>query len=264
MNSITLAAGPLPHMPFGRVLRAYLTDAKFEALRMLRAPAFAIPFLVIPAPIYLLFGVVMAAQPGAKNPGIYNYLFIGFCVMAVMGPALFGVGSTLAPERDAGLMKLKRALPAPAGSYLIAKLLMAMFFTALTMCIMVVAAKSAGKISLSNLQLLALTVTLVLGALPFCALGLFIGAHFSGSAAPGITNLVYLPMIYLGGLFIPLPPFLQKWVIVWPAFHLQQVAVAVTGASKFQSLPPQMAGAVLLGVTVVFGGLAIRRLARVG
>jgi ABC-2 type transport system permease protein len=251
-------------MPAGRVLGAYFTDAKFEALRMLRAPAFAIPFLIIPAPIYLLFGVVTAGEAGAKNPGIYNYLFVGFCVMAIMGPALFGVGSTLAPERDAGLLKLKRALPAPAGSYLIAKFLMAMFFAALAMGTMIIAAKCAGKISFTNLQLLLLTLTLVLGALPFCALGLFIGAHFSGSAAPGITNLVYLPMIYLGGLFIPLPAFLQKWVLVWPAFHLQQVGVAVVGAGKFQILPPQICAAVLLGIVVLFGGLAIRRLARTG
>lgn len=264
MNTATLNFSAQASMPVGRILRAYFTDAKFEALRMLRAPAFAIPFLIIPAPIYLLFGVVMAGEAAAKNPGIYDYLFVGFCVMAIMGPALFGVGSTLAPERDAGLMKLKRALPAPAGSYLIAKFLMAMFFAALAMCTMIIAAKSAGKISFSNLQLALLTLTLVLGALPFCALGLFIGAHFSGSAAPGITNLVYLPMIYLGGLFIPLPAFLQKWVVVWPAFHVQQLAVAVVGLSKFQYLPPQMAGAVLAGIVVLFGGLAIRRLARTG
>jgi ABC-2 type transport system permease protein len=264
MNTATLDLGTPAPMALGRILRAYLTDAKFEALRMLRAPAFAIPFLIIPAPIYLLFGVVMVGQSAGKNPGIYDILFVGFCVMAIMGPALFGVGSTLAPERDAGLLKLKRALPAPAGSYLIAKFLMAMFFAALAMCTMIIAAKWAGKISFSNLQLAMLTLTLVLGALPFCALGLFIGAHFSGSAAPGITNLIYLPMIYLGGLFIPLPGFLQKWVIVWPAFHLQQIAVAVVGVTRSQFLPPQMAGAVLVGVVVLFGGLAIRRLARTG
>lgn len=264
MNTAILASAPLPEMSPGRVLRAYFTDARFEALRMLRAPAFAIPFLLIPAPLYLLFGVVMAAQSAAKTPGVYDFLFIGFCVMAAMGPALFGVGSTLAPERDAGLAKLKRALPAPAGSYLVAKFVMAMFFAALAIGTMIIAAKCAGKISFSDVQLLVLTVTLVLGALPFCALGLFIGAHFSGGAAPGITNLVYLPMIYLGGLFIPLPAFLQKWVLIWPAFHLQQVVVAVTGMKKFQYLPPLMSAAVLLGITVLFGGLAIRRISKVG
>ncbi|HTC52215.1 MAG TPA: ABC transporter permease [Steroidobacteraceae bacterium] len=264
MHSATLVSTPLPVMSSRRVLRAYCNDARYEALRMLRAPAFAIPFLLIPAPLYLLFGVVMATPSAARNPGVYDFLFIGFCVMAVMGPALFGVGSTLAPERDAGLARFKRALPAPAGSYLVAKFLMAMFFAALAVGTMIIAAKCAGKISLSELQLLVLSVVLVLGALPFCALGLFIGAHFSGAAAPGITNLIYLPMIYLGGLFIPLPAFLQKWVVIWPAFHLQQVVVATTGMSKFQFLPPLLCAAVLLGITVLFGGLAIRRISKVG
>jgi ABC-2 type transport system permease protein len=260
MNTVTLARADLPKMSTERVLRAYITDARFEALRMLRAPAFAIPFLLIPAPLYLLFGVVFAAPAAAKAPGIYDYLYIGFSVMAVIGPSLFGVGSTLAPEREAGLARFKRALPAPSGSYLIAKFLMAMVFAALAQLTMIIAAKFAGKISFSDVQLLLLSVTLILGALPFCALGLFIGAHFSGSAAPGITNLIYLPMIYLGGLFIPLPAFLQKWVVIWPAFHLQQVAAAVTGLSKFQFLPPLTSAAVLLGITVLFGGLAIRRI----
>ena len=54
MNTATITApatsAAAPAMPMARVLRAYFTDAKFEALRMLRAPAFAIPFLVIPVP----------------------------------------------------------------------------------------------------------------------------------------------------------------------------------------------------------------------
>jgi ABC-2 type transport system permease protein len=251
-------------MSFARVLRAYLTDAKYEALRMLRAPAFAIPFLVIPVPIYLLFGVVVAGDGIARNPALGNLLFIGFCVMAIMGPSLFGVGSTLAPERDAGLTKLKRALPQPAGSHLIAKFLMAMFFALVVMGLMITAGVLAGKMSLSAGQLAALAAILVLGCLPFCAIGLCIGAYCSGGAAPGITNLVYLPMIYLGGLFIPLPAFMQKWVVIWPAFHLQQLVVAAMDVQGFVFERPLNAAVVLVCITVLFGALAIRRLARVG
>ena len=35
----------------------------------------------------------LGAWHAAKNPAVYDFLFVGFCVMAVMGPALFGVGS---------------------------------------------------------------------------------------------------------------------------------------------------------------------------
>lgn len=263
--STAIAMNPAaPAMPAGRLLNAYWTDARYEFLRMLRAPAFAIPFLVIPVPVYLLFGVVMAGEAGRANPQIHNLLFIGFCVMAVMGPTLFGVGSTLAPERDAGLTKLKRALPQPAGSYLIAKFVMALFFALLSMLAMIAAALLAGKITLSAAQLAGLTLLLVFGSLPFCAIGLAIGAYFSGGAAPAVTNLIYLPMIWLGGLFIPLPAFLQKWVVIWPAFHLQQVAVAVAEVEGFLFMPTLNAAVVLVCLTVLFGGVAIRRLARVG
>jgi len=264
MNVRTIASPGMLDMSLPRLLRAYFTDAKYEALRMLRAPAFAIPFLVIPVPIYLLFGVVMPGEAAKKNPQIFDLLFIGFSVMAVMGPSLFGVGSTLAPERDAGLMRLKRALPAPAGSYLIAKLLMAMFFSALTFSLLAVAAKIVGRISFTYPELLSLLPVMVIGALPFCAIGFLIGAYCSGGAAPAITNLIYLPMLWLGGLFVPLPPFLQRWVVIWPAFHLQQVAVAVAGLHPFRLMPPLLSAAILAGVLVICSGLAIRRLARVG
>ena len=53
-------------------------------------------------------------------------------------------------------------------------------------------------------------------------------------------------------------------MVIWPAFHLNQVALAVAGVDGFRFFDPKMAVAVLLGFTVLFGGLAIRRLARVG
>ena len=51
-----------PPMPLARVLRAYTNEAKYEFLRMLRAPAFAIPFLLLPVALYVFFGVVMVGD----------------------------------------------------------------------------------------------------------------------------------------------------------------------------------------------------------
>jgi ABC-2 type transport system permease protein len=96
------------------------------------------------------------------------------------------------------------------------------------------------------------------------AIGLFVGTHVSGSAAPAVTNLLFLPMLWLSGLFIPLPAFLEPWVVVWPAFHLNQLSVAAAGLGEFRFVPVGVAMAVLAGVTVLFGGLAIHRLAERG
>ena len=248
----------------GRLALAYLTEARYEALRMLRAPAFAIPFLVLPVIIYLFFGVMISASAIAKTPKLADFLFLGFSTMAVMGPALFGMGCTLAVERDSGLMKLKRALPAPPGAYLLSKMIMSMFFATVAMALMICAAVVSGQTHLSPGGFAAVAAILIVGSVPFCAVGLLIGALSSGGAAPAFANLVYLPMIWLSGLFIPLPGIMQKLTVIWPAFHLDQIALHAIDLKGFMFMPPLMSIAVLVAMTVVFGGAAIHRLARKG
>jgi ABC-2 type transport system permease protein len=143
-------------------------------------------------------------------------------------------------------------------------MLMAMVFAALAMIMMIVAGVAAGKANLSATQLLIVAAVMIAGAVPFAAIGLFIGSYTSGSAAPAFTNIVYLPGLWLSGIFFPLPKFLEPWAVIWPAFHINQVALGSAGVSEFSFVSPMISTAVLVGLTVVFGGLAIRRLARTG
>jgi len=268
MNTLTGASASLqparPPMPTRRILGAYFNETKFEFLGALRTIGFAVPFLLLPVMIYLLFGVAMAGDAVTKNPRVADFLFCGFSVFAISGPAIFGIGVGVAMERDAGLLKWKRALPLPPGSYLLAKMSMAIIFAVLTFTSLLITALIVGKLMFSAGQLAALAVVMILGALPFVAIGLFIGVYFSGSVAPAIGNLVYLPSIWLGGLFIPLPKFLQAQAVIWPTFHLNQIATGITDLKEFHFVPTLVSTGVLVGMTVLFGGLAIHRLARKG
>ncbi len=253
-------------LPLGRLLRAYRMEAKFEMLSALRTASFALPFIIVPIAIYLLFGVVINGdvdQTSGLGAGVHNYLFSGFSAMAVMMPGIF-IGVILATERDSGLLNLKRSLPQPPGATIIAKVLMSMGVSAIALTLVVVAALIAGKITLSSTQVATIWLVLVIGAIPFTAIGLLIGSLVSASAGPASGNLIFLPMLWLSGLFIPLPAFLKHWVVIWPAFHLNQLALGLAGVEQFTFIPPALAGAVLVGVTVICGGIAIRRLARVG
>jgi ABC-2 type transport system permease protein len=265
MNDRTLPAGREP-LPLARVLRAYLQEAKFETLAALRTPGFALPFIAVPVAIYFLFGVVIAGGGGGSSelgPGIANYLFAGFAVLAVAMPGIF-TGVTVATEREGNLLKLKRALPLPPGATIVAKVVMSTGVAAIAVTLVTVAALFAEKITLSLGQVSIVWAVLIVGTIPFCAMGLLLGTFGSASAAPAWGNLVFLPMMWLSGLFIPLPDSLEKWVIVWPTFHLDQLALGLAGVEQFTFIPPAIAAAVLAGVTIVCGGLAIRRLARVG
>ena len=248
-------------MGLRRLRRAYAIEAKYETLRMLRSPAFAGPFLLLPAGLYLLFGSLLFGPAIAKDPNAAFFLFMGFSIMGVMGPGMFGFGISVATERENGLLRLKRALPAPPAASLLAKMLMSMLFVAIIMASMAAAAP-LGHVHLSAVRLLALSLVDIFGALPFCALGFFIGSLASVKSAPAFVNLFYLPMIYLSGILFPLPKSAEWISRLSPAYHLDQAALAAIGAPS-QGVPA-IHVAVLAAITISFTALAVRRLARHG
>jgi len=253
-RTITTAA---PFSP----LRCYWLEAKYELLRLLRTPSFALPTLLFPPLFYLLFGVVLAGGRSGGDMG--RYLLATYGVFGVMGAALFGFGVTVAVERERGLLTLKRALPMPPGAYLLAKMAMAMVFAAIISLVLALLAGFLAEVSLQPAQWGLLLAINVLGVLPFCALGLLIGALVSGAAAPAVVNLLYLPMAFLSGLWLPLqvlPAIFAKLAPLWPAYHLGQIALKVVDGDAGGSLAWHL---LVLGViTVAFFVLARARLAR--
>jgi ABC-2 type transport system permease protein len=264
INSTALAAGDdllmTPAMPSGRLWRAYFTEAKYEFVRALRMPGFAAPFLVLPVALYLFFGVVLFGP--SKDPNAGKFIFTAFAVFGVMGPGMFGFGVLVATEREQGLLTMKRALPAPPAAYLLAKTFMAVLFAVMVMVTMIVAAPTLGHLKLAFGQFFIFAVINIFGALPFCALGLFIGTRTSGKSAPAFVNLLYLPMIYLSGFCFPLPKSIHWIQFASPAFYLDQLALKAVGSPS--SGEPLLHFTVLVGVTLLLGVSAVRRLARLG
>ena len=248
-------------MPAGRMLRAYLTEAKYESVRMLRTPAFAIPFLGLPVMLFLLFGVLLFGDALRGDPDGARFLFTAFAVLGMMGPGMFAFGMSLAIEREQGLLKLKRALPMPPAAHLIAKMLMSMLFGVIIMITMLAAAPF-GHLRLTLGQALNVTLICVLGTLPFSAIGLLIGSLATGRSGAAYVNISYQLMMHLSGLFYPLPKSMRTIAPVWPAHHLQQLVLSAVGAPSRGAAVVHLA--VLASVTFLFTVLAVRRLARVG
>ncbi len=238
---------------------AYAKEARYEFIRLWRTPAFSLPVLLFPAMFYLLFGVLMSRG----NAHAATFLLANYGVFGVMGVALFGFGVVVAEDREQGLLTLKRALPMPRGAYLVAKMSMAALFAAIMSLLLMLLAAAFAGVSLAPLQWLALFAINVIGVLPFAAIGLWLGAHFSGSAAVAVINMVYLPMAFLSGLWMPLsmlPGVFTTLAPLWPAWHLSQTALKVIGADA--GWPLALHVGILLAVTTVFFVLALRRLAR--
>jgi ABC-2 type transport system permease protein len=250
-------------MSTGRLLAAYGGDIGFELTKMLRTPAFALPTLLFPAMFYLIFGVLMGSAKGNAQAALYS--FAGLATFGTMAPGLFGFGVSLAFEREYGLLVFKQALPMPPGAYLIARMAMAMIFSSIISLLLAVLAKFAGHVPFTFLQGLQVYLFGILGILPFCAIGLAVGASVSGQAAPAIVNVIYLPMAFFAGLWVPIMYMghtLQQIAPALPAFHLAQMSLHALGAESFGTFGSHIAS--LAGFTIVFFMIAMRKLASGG
>lgn len=247
-----------------RVTRAWFEEAKYEFLRLLRTPSFALPTILFPSMFYMLFGVLM--RDGSRHG--YDaavYLLASYSAFGVMAPGLFGFGVIVAMEREHGLLTLKRALSMPPGAYLFAKMLMAMLFACIVTLLLMTLAFALGHVRMPVERWIALLTISILGVLPFCAIGLFVGTLVGGQGAPAVVNLIYLPMSFLSGLWIPLqflPKFLQQIAPLWPAYHLGQIALSVSGQNGDHRIA--LHAAVLAAFTAVFFLIAQLRLRRAG
>jgi len=257
----TFEGSVTPAMSFGQVVNAYVQEARAEVLRYLRLPGFLLPTMLFPSVFYLMFGIFLAQH---NSPDAARYLLASYGTFGVMAPGLFGFGVSLAIDREQGLLTLKRALPMPPGAYLFGKMCMALMMASVITTIMLCLAIFGAHVSLGAGNIATFFITEVLGVLVFCSLGLLIGTLAKGQSAPGLVNLVYLPMAFLSGLWFPLsvmPKFLQAVAPLWPAYHLDQLALSAIGMGQGGEL---VHGLVLAGFTVVFLTLAARRLARHG
>lgn len=263
MNAIDLsvAAAQSPRMPVSRVLRAYLQETRSECLRYLRTPSFLLPTLLFPTVFYIMFGILLGRSSGADAP---RFLLASYGTFGVMAPGLFGFGVSLALERDGGLLMLKRALPMPPAAYLLGKMVMAMLVAGMIVLLLLSLAIFVAHVPLDASQMLRLFVVDLFGVLPFCALGLLLGTLIKGQGAPGLVNLIYLPMAFLSGLWFPLsimPKFLQQIAPVWPSYHLNRLSMSAVG---FDTGPVWPHALVLAAFTAGFLLLAARRLRRYG
>jgi ABC-2 type transport system permease protein len=139
---------------------------------------------------------------------------------------------SVAVERGQGWLLVKRASPMPQGAYFAAKLLTTMLFAAVVVMLICALASEFGGVRLAPAAWLELTAALVFGSIPFAALGLAIGCVAGPNSAPAIVNLVYLPLSFLSGLWIPiegLPPAIAHIAPFLPTYHLGQLALGTIG-----------------------------------
>jgi ABC-2 type transport system permease protein len=238
----------------GSVLRYLILT---EVLKLLRVPIFAIPTLIFPTMFFAMFGL---PNRGITLNGIDAgaYIMASYGAYSVLSVAIFSFGAAVASERGLGWNKLLRATPLRPMPMFISKVVMALLFGAASLVALYSFAAVVARVRMPVAQWLELGGLTLLGMIPFVALGLFIGYLAGPNSAPAVANLVFLPLAFASGLFLPLdflPGPVQTVAPYLPAYHTGQLGWGALGAGDGKGLAYHLVW--IAGYTAVFLALAL-------
>ncbi|HSY71616.1 MAG TPA: ABC transporter permease [Alloacidobacterium sp.] len=225
MQPITLG------MPY--YVNIFAKETRYEFLKAVRNRMFSLATLGFPIMFYLLFGVTNKNTGSGFNYA--QYLVAGYSCFGMIAAALFNLGAGISTERAQGWLEVKQASPMPRVAYLAAKVLTCMAFGIAIVAALVTIGMTFGGVHATSLQIVHLAAVIVAGSIPFASFGLVLSLLMPPSAAPGIINLIYLPMSFCSGLWMPievLPHWLQRVAPLLPTYHYAQLALNVFGYAR--------------------------------
>ena len=218
--------------------KIYLKEAKYEFLKYLRLRMYTVSVLSFPIMFYVLFGLVLNAKESIAGARVPTYMIATYGTFGVMGASLFGTAAGLASDRGLGWLQVKRASPMPPFAYFAAKVITSMIFSTIIVLALFTLGISLGGVRMPAADFVRLLGTLAAGSLPFSAMGLALGYFTGPNSAPATINLIYLPMSFCSGLWVPfmfLPKVVRQIALALPPYHLSQLALGVVGAGRSES-----------------------------
>ena len=254
--TMTLSNGQIQRSP-AHTATIYLKEARYEFLKNLRLRMYTVSVLTFPIMFYVLFGLLLNSNQEIGGMRVPTYLIATYGTFGVMGASLFGTAAGLASDRGLGWLQVKRASPMPPFAYFTAKVVTSMVFSTIIVLALFTLAIAFGGVRMPVGDFARLLGTLVAGSLPFSAMGLALGYFTGPNSAPPTINLIYLPMSFCSGLWVPfmfLPKVVRQIALVLPPYHLSQLALGVVGGGTHESAMRHWE--VLLAFTMICLGAA--------
>ncbi|WP_370206572.1 ABC transporter permease [Pararhodobacter marinus] len=240
-------------------LRAELVLA---ARILMRQPGFWVPTILFPAMLYSFFGASMAEGPA----GIYA--LASFAVYAVVGVGFYQFGVSVAQDRETPFVLWQHSLPGAQWVGWAARIVVAMVVVLAAVGMVLLAGRWIGGVIPGRGETMRLLVACALVSVPSVLMGIALGSAVSARAAVPLSNLLFLPLAYLGGLWIPpaLLPDSVAAISVWtPTRAMGEIAwAAIDGRAMPGRYLALLAGWTLLAIALTALAQARHRRAMFG
>jgi ABC-2 type transport system permease protein len=181
-------------------------QVKYEQLSFWRNPQSAFFTFVFPVAIIAIFGTLFSGGAGDSyfyGVSAMQYYVPTIAATSVLSSCYSNLAIVLSTRRQNGILKRVRATPLPAWTYFVG-LLVHCIVVSLVDIALIVAIGSLYGVPLPS-HWAAITVTLILGAASFCALGVAVASLIrNADAAPSVVQFVLFPLIFISGTYFPI------------------------------------------------------------
>lgn len=225
---------------------------RFELVRVLRNRRFLVFSLGFPLVLYVLIAAPNRGEDDLGGTGLSAplYYMVGLAAFGSMN-AVMGSGARISWERSLGWTRQLRLTPLPTRTYFRSKLVVAYLTALLALAVLFTAGVALG-VSLPASDWAEMTALMLVGLLPFAAIGIVIGHLVApdsiGPALGGTTALLGL----LGGVWFPVGDgALGTIAKALPSYWLVQASHVALGGAAWGALGWAVVAAWTAGATAV-------------
>ncbi len=187
-------------------IRLLAVHTYYTCLELFRQPMYIVSTILFPSMFFWFFGI-----PNAKEPGAISMLMASFSCFGVMSVVLFQFSVGISQEKDSTWYYYIRSLPYPRGLLLTSRLFSGLLFSMLSIGGVIATAIVLGNLPVADVSWCDFLIRIYLGAIPFALMGICLGLMVGSRSVLPVANLIYLPMSFAGGLWMP-PDILPKLV----------------------------------------------------
>lgn len=235
-------------------MRLITVQCKAEMLRIIRNPYYVFWSLLMPIMFYFIFTRVV--NTGNDDPTWRAHYLMSMATFSVMGSAIMTLGIRLVQERTQGWTNFIRITPLPGSVYFFGKMFGQTMMHLFSVICIFIAGYLINGVSLSAGQWVLSGLWILIGSLPFLAIGTLVGAMKRVDTASGVSNVIYMALAVAGGMWMPieiLPRLMQKIGHWLPSYNYGNGAWEIVRGSA----PHWSNVLILLGYLVVFMLLSV-------
>jgi len=222
-----------------------LRQVRFTNRAFWRNPASAFFTFAFPLMFLVIFTAIFSGTTPALGLSVSTstYYIPAIATFSIITATYTNLAISVTFLREAGTLKRIRGTPMPPMSYLTGRIIHAVLMAVLLVVIVTMFGVAFYHAHVTARTLPAFIVTIVVGAASFSALGLALTSLIpNGDAAPAVVNASILPLLFLSGVFIPLPDHTTWYVTVAKIFPIYHFTHAMLSAFFWASVSPTGSG----------------------